>query len=145
VSINDKSFYDPSGRLPSNEVEDSDLQGCINLAIRQQSLNNPQELNVLSCPNSQIRSLERIGGLGLLRFLDLGNNIISNLTPLESLDQLSGLNLANNAIADIAPLFNIQSLSLVILTGNDQISCNQLALLQQKLGDKLVAPAQCRN
>jgi Leucine-rich repeat (LRR) protein len=145
VSINDQSVYDPSGRLLSSEVEDSDLQGCINLAVRQQNLNNPQELSVLSCPNSQIASLERIGEFGLLLFLDLGNNIISNLTPLESLEQLSGLNLTNNAIADIAPLFNMQSLSSVILTGNDQISCNQLALLRQRLGDKLVAPAQCRN
>ncbi len=144
VSVNDQSVYDPGGRLFTSQVEDADLQGCINLAVRQQNLDNPEELNVLSCANSQIASLENIGDLSRLRFLDLGNNSISNLTPLESLNQLGGLNLANNAILDIAPLLNVLSLTSVILTGNNQISCNQLALLRQRLGSNLVAPAQCQ-
>ena len=58
VSVNDQSVYDPGGRLFTSQVEDADLQGCINLAVRQQNLDNPEELNVLSCANSQIASLE---------------------------------------------------------------------------------------
>ena len=145
ISVNDQAVYDPLGRLITDEVVDADLQGCINLALRQQDLSSPAELTVLSCANSEIRVLDNIGRLVQLRFLDLGNNNISNITPLEDLPVLGGLNLMNNAIIDIAPLFNLPGLVSVSLLGNDQIPCTQLERLSARLGDNLTPPRSCRN
>lgn len=143
VSVNNRAVYDPGGRLLGDEVLDADLQGCINLALRQQNLNSPAQLTVLSCANSEIRELNNIGQLTQLRFLDLGNNLITNITSLENLRQLSGLNLAGNQINDISPLLNIPSLTSVILDRNPGIPCDQLESLRQQLGDKLSEPAAC--
>ena len=145
VSINDQAVYDPLGRLISGQVTDSDLQGCINLALQQQNLQDAAELNVLACANSQIVNLENISLLKQLRFLDLANNNISNITPLEGLTQLGGVNLTNNVITDVTPLLNIASLASVGLLGNDQIPCTQLDLLVTKLGANLTPPVSCKN
>jgi internalin A len=145
VSVNNQAVFDPGGRLLGQQTIDSNLQGCINLAVRQQKLNSAMELTVLSCANSQVGVLDNIEQLAQLRFLDLANNSISNLTPLEQLGQLSGLNLVNNVITDISALFNIVSLTSVSLSGNQRIDCEQLDTLEDKLGDKLTRPASCRN
>ena len=145
VAVNDQAVYDPTGRLILSEVVDADLQGCINLAMRQQNVQRETQVTVLSCANSEIQSLERIGQLTQLRFLDLANNKISNLTPLEELQLLGGLNLSNNQISNIGPLLNMPSLSTVSLMGNNGISCAQLNLLKNRLGDNLTPPESCRN
>lgn len=143
VSVNDQPVYDPTGRNLRDTVADADLQGCINLAVRQQNLTSPQQLTVLSCAGSGVTNLDNISELQLLRFLDLGSNGITNLTPLEGLIELGGLNLANNRISDIRPLFNIPGLTSVSLQGNNGIPCEQLTRLRAKLGNRLTAPASC--
>jgi hypothetical protein len=145
VTVNDQAVYDPTGRLIGSEVSDADLQGCINLALQQQNVRNAEELMVLSCANSEIQDLERIGQLVQLRFLDLANNNISNLTPLEDLPLLGGLNLSNNLISNVGPLFNIPNLASVSLVGNNDIACDQLQLLHAKFGDNLTPPESCRD
>lgn len=144
VSVNSQPVYDPQGRLLGGEAIDASLQGCINLALQQQDLELPAELTVLSCANGEIRSLENIGQLQALRFLDLANNRIRNITPLEDLPVLGGLNLVNNNISDIGPLFNMPNLASVNLRGNDTIPCQQLRSLRNRLGDNLSAPESCR-
>lgn len=143
VSVNDQAVYDPEGRLARNTVVSADLQGCINLALRQQSLQDAAALTVLSCANSQIDDLENIEQLRNLRFLDLANNSITNITPLEGLINLGGLNLTNNQITDIGPLLNIPSLVTVSLLGNNGIPCSQLQTLQDRLGSNLSPPELC--
>lgn len=145
VSINNQAVYDPSGRLIASEVIDADLQGCINLAMQQQGLDDATELTVLSCSNSEIGNLENIDQLVRLRFLDLSNNNISNLTPLEELPNVTGISLINNRINDISPLFNVRSLTSVSLLGNDAIPCDQLDQLREIIGDNLNGPETCRN
>ena len=145
VSVNDQAVYDPSGRIVGSQALDADLQGCINLALRQQNLQSPAELSVLSCANSAIQNLENIGQLTQLRFLDLSNNNIINITPLEDLRVLGGLSLINNQINDIAPLLNIAGLTSVNLTGNNNIPCQQLQTLRNRMGNNLTAPQSCRN
>lgn len=145
VSVNNQAVFDPGGRLLDQQTIDSNLQGCINLAVRQQKLIGAVELTILSCANSQVSVLDNLQQLARLRFLDLANNSISNLTPLEQLGQLSGLNLVNNVITDISALFNIASLASVSLSGNSGIDCGQLDALEDKLGDKLIRPTSCRN
>jgi Leucine-rich repeat (LRR) protein len=145
VSVNSQAVFDPNSRLPSNEVVNADLQGCINLALRQQLEEQPAQLNVLSCSNSQVTKLNNIGQLTGLRFLDLGDNSITNITPLENLTLLGGLNLANNFITDISTLINLRSLVSVSLEGNNKIPCSQLRALQNRLKENLTRPTSCEN
>ena len=145
VSVNDQAVYDPSGRIVGSTAIDADLQGCINLAMRQQNLQSPAELTVLSCSSSAIRNLTNVGQLAQLRFLDMSNNNITNITPLEDLRVLGGLSLSNNQISDIAPLFNMPGLTSVSLLGNNDIPCQQLQRLRNRLGTNLTAPTSCRN
>ena len=145
VSVNNQAVFDPNQRLPSGEALNPDLQGCINLSMRQQLVTDPAQLNVLSCANSDIDSLINIGKLVSLRFLDLGGNSISNITPLETLQILGGLNLANNQITDISVLFNLRSLVSVSLDGNNNIPCTQINALKTKLGTNFTPPQRCKN
>ena len=145
VTINQQAIYDPEGRLSIGGVSDADLQGCINLALRQQNKRDPSELTILSCPDAEISNLDNINTLANLRFLDLGNNNLTNITPLEDLNILGGVNLANNQIKDIGPLFNMPNLSSVNLSGNDNIECGDLDSLQQKFGPNLGRPRTCSN
>ncbi|PCJ28623.1 MAG: hypothetical protein COA96_00090 [SAR86 cluster bacterium] len=145
VSINNQAVFDPNGRLIAGQLADANLQGCVNLAMQQQGLQNAALLTVLSCANSEITDLGNIGQLAQLRFLDLGNNNISNITPLEELTQLGGLNLMNNVITDISVLLGIPSLVSVSLLGNNQIPCAPLQVLEEKLGENLNRPESCQN
>lgn len=145
VSVNSQPVYDPLGRLPGNEAIDANLQGCINLAMQQQSVELPARLTVLSCADAEIRNLENISQLTALRFLDLANNAIRNITPLEGLQNIGGLNLSNNRIEDIGPLFNMRSLATVNLQGNRNIPCDDLAELRVRFGENLTAPESCQN
>lgn len=143
VSVNNQAVYDPEGRLARNTVVSPELQGCVNLAVRQQSLQSAEDLTVLSCANSELDELENIGQLRNLRFLDLANNNVTNITPLEGLSNLAGLNLVNNQISDIGPLLNIPSLVTVALLGNNGIPCEQIRELQARLGSNLTPPELC--
>lgn len=143
ISINNRAVYDPRGRLLENETLDADLQGCINLSLKQQNLLNPSEITTLSCANSEIQNLDNIGVLSRLRFLDVSGNQITNLTPLEALSELSGINLANNQILEIGPLFNLPGLTSVLLEGNSAVPCSQLQSLKQKLERKFSLPSRC--
>lgn len=145
VSVNNQAVFDPKNRLPSNEAVNADLQGCINLAMRQQLAQQPAELSVLSCSNSQITVLGNIAALSGLRFIDLGNNKITNITPLENLTKLSGLILDNNSIRDISALINLRSLVSVSLEGNNEIPCSQLRVLENRLRENLNRPSSCKN
>ncbi len=145
VSLNDQAVYDPGGRLMNGQLSDPNLQGCANYALSQQGLSSLEQIPVLSCADSEVRTLENIDQLSRLRFLDLGNNSISNITPLEALNQLSGINLTNNEIRDASPLLNIPTLNSANLQGNPQIPCEQLEALREKLGENLLAPQSCRN
>ena len=143
VSVNDRTVFDPRGRMPTGEVADADLQGCINFAMAQQVVESAAELAVLSCPGSNIHSLELIAVLARLRFLDLGGNDISNVAPLEDLPLLSALNLSDNAIVDASPLLNIENLGSLNLRGNNGVPCAQIELLRQRLGENLRGPESC--
>ncbi len=145
VSVNNQAVFDPGGRLFTGALSDPDLQGCVNIAMQQQGLQDASLLQVLSCASSEIDTLENIAQLSQLRFLDLGNNNIRNITPLAELGVLGGLNLMNNSVNDVAVLINMATLVSVNLLGNNDIPCKQLQTLAQRLGSNLTSPERCRN
>ncbi len=143
VSLNDRTLHDPAGRLQTGQVADANLQGCINFALLQQRLDDATELAALSCPDSEVRSLEAIGVLPGLRVLNLGDNALSNLTPLEELPLLIALDLSGNAVSDARPLLNLANLASLDLRENDDIPCSQIDSLRVRLGEGLLAPSRC--
>jgi Leucine-rich repeat (LRR) protein len=143
VTLNEQSLYDPRMTTTSLPVADADLQGCLNLALRQRGLENPVDLNVLYCANANVADLEGIEQYTNLRFLDLANNSISNLQPLAGMDQLSGISIPNNPLSDISILLIMPNITSAILSGNNGIPCRQLNILQQRLGENLTRPASC--
>ena len=145
VSVNNQAVFDPTGRLFNGDLADPDLQGCVNIAMQQQNMQNAELLRVLSCGSSEVETVEAIEQLAKLRFLDLSNNFIRDLAPLQDLRLLGGLNLMNNEITDIGPLLNMTNLASVNLVGNNDIPCQQLLALEGRLGSNLSRPDSCRN
>ncbi|MDA0279271.1 MAG: hypothetical protein O3C29_02330 [Proteobacteria bacterium] len=145
VSVNNQAVFDPTGRLFNGDLADPDLQGCVNIAMQQQNLQNAELLRVLSCGSSEVETVEAIEQLTQLRFLDLSNNFIRDISPLQGLRSLGGLNLMNNEIADISPLLNMANLASINLVGNNNIPCQQLLILEARLGSNLSGPDSCRN
>ncbi len=145
VAVNDQPIFDPTGRLFNGQLADADLQGCVNIAMQQQNVQNAGLLRVLSCTNSEVRSLANIEQLAQLRFMDLSNNNIRELSPLQRLRSLGGLNLMNNAITDISPLLNMPNLANVNLVGNNGIPCEQIQALGARLRNNLTRPERCRS
>ena len=145
VTVTNQAEYDPRLREGTVQLQDADLQGCLNLALRQQRLENPLEITALSCARADIQTLEGIQQFQQLRFLDLAGNRITDLQPVASLPQLSALSVPDNRITDLSPLFGMRSLSAVILTGNNGIACAQLDRLAQRIGDNLTRPEVCDN
>ena len=60
VSVNNQAVFDPTGRLFNGDLADPDLQGCVNIAMQQQNLQNAELLRVLSCGSSQVETVEAI-------------------------------------------------------------------------------------
>lgn len=145
VSVNNQAVFDPTGRLYAGDLADPDLQGCLNIAMQQQGIENAGLLQVLSCANSRVETLANIEQLAELRFLDVNNNRIRDISPLRGLQNLSGLNLANNGFNDISPLLSMTTLTSVNLLGNNELPCLQLQTLEDRLGSNLSRPASCQN
>jgi len=144
VSVNNQAVFDPTGRLFAGDLADPDLQGCLNIAMQQQNTQDADLLRVLSCGSSEVDSLGNIEQLAQLRFLDLSNNFIRDLSPLQALRLLGGLNLMNNEVNDIGPLLNMANLASVNLVGNNNIPCQQLQALEDRLGSNLSRPTGCQ-
>lgn len=145
VSINNQPVFNPNTGSVGYAVRDADLQGCFNLALRQQNTNDPLALQTLSCAGAEVEDLTGIGRFARLRFVDLGRNRIGDLTPLANLSQLAGLNLPGNQISDISTLLTMPALTAVNLADNPRIPCSQLDVLQQRLGESLIRSSPCRN
>jgi hypothetical protein len=51
----------------------------------------------------------------------------------------------NNEVTDIGPLLNMMNLASVNLVGNNNIACQQLRALEDRLGSNLSRPETCQN
>lgn len=143
VSVNEQVLYDPRGTRDVVTVASAGLQSCINLLVRQREFSNTTQIQVMACPSLEIDSLNGIGALSNLRFLDLAGNLLVHLDELRHLTRLSSVNAPYNQLQDISGILNIASLTSAVLTGNNAIPCAQLNTLEQRLGPNLIRPDQC--
>lgn len=146
VTLNEAVVYSPNPDRAAGLLEDANLQGCVNQAMRTGGNDNedPASITTLACPDAGIRSLAGIDALVNLEQLDLSGNSISNLAPLSTLNKLRVLSLRNNAISSITPLMSLPILRFVQLQGNEGIPCRQLDNLQEKIGSSTLGrPTPC--
>jgi Leucine-rich repeat (LRR) protein len=142
VSVNEQMLYDPRPSSALVVVADAGLQSCINVLVRDRQITEVSQIQVLTCPMLEIRSLTGIDQLINLRFLDLAGNELVNLDGLANARSLSSVNTPDNRLQDISAILQIPTLSAV-MTGNLLIPCSQLAQLQSKLANNLLAPDSC--
>ncbi len=143
VSVNEQMLYDPRPGNALVVVVDAGLQSCINVLVRDRQITDVSHIQVLACPMLEIRSLAGIDQLVNLRFLDLAGNELVNLDGLANARSLSSVNTPDNRLQDISAILQIPTLSSAVMTGNILIPCSQLAQLQSKLANNLLAPDNC--
>lgn len=143
VSLNEQMLYDPRPGNALVTVADAGLQSCINVLMRDRSLSDPAQVQVLACPALEIESLAGIGQLTNLRFLDVGGNLLTTLDGLNSLTSLSSVNAPDNRLQDVSAILDLTTLSSAVLTGNHQIPCVQLSTLNTNLGNNLLRSESC--
>jgi len=142
VSVNQQVLYDPR---PTHvvAVTDAGLQSCINVTLRERELANGRDVQIIACPALQIETLAGIEQLDNLRYLDLSGNRLEHLDELRNMERLSSVNAPDNALNDISGLLSVPSLTSAVLTGNNNIPCDQLDALGQRLGQNLIRPERC--
>lgn len=143
VTINEQQVIDPRPNTTAYRFQDPGLQACVNIALQRPD-STVENITMLACPGWQIAAIEGIDVLESLQHLDISDNSITSLAPLDGLDNLSTLTVSNNRISDVALLQSMASLTAATLTGNNNIPCQQLDALSQKLGNNLVRPETCR-
>lgn|GEM_PF-186568 len=143
VSVNEQPIYDPRPNTTEYRFQDPGLQACVNIALQRPNT-SVDSITTLACPGWQIAVIEGIDALRALQHLDISDNNISSIAPLDALDNLSTLTASNNRISDIALLQSMATLTAATLNGNNNIPCQQLDALGQKLGGNLSRPQSCR-
>lgn len=145
VSVNEQVLYDPRPGNPAIRFEDTGLQSCVNVRMEQDPSVAPQDITILSCSGLEIESLDGIQALSSLQFLDVGDNELEHLDALARLPRLVSVRAPDNPLRDISALLRINSLTTAVLSGSSRIPCNQLDTLEERLGNDLIGPEQCRN
>lgn len=115
-------LYTPPAENPTTiedlSFDDPNLNTCIQNEIADNDWKYVDEVNILSCPNSNISNLGGIEKLVNLFSLDLAFNQISDIMPLANLTSLKYFTIGNNQISDITPLANLTSLITLTLGVN---------------------------
>ena len=143
VSVNEQPIYDPRPNATTYRFPDPGLQACVNIALQRPN-STVESITTLACPGWEIEAIEGIDALEGLQHLDISDNRISSIAPLDALRNLSTLTASNNRITDVALLESMATLTAATLTGNNNIPCQQLDVLAQKLGGNLARPQSCR-
>ncbi|MBQ3392998.1 MAG: leucine-rich repeat domain-containing protein [Lachnospiraceae bacterium] len=96
-------------------------------------LSDVYEMTELSLANCGIRSIDALGELTNLEFLDLNFNAVEDVSPLAGMTCLRQLSLQNNRIADIRALGSLTALHSLDVGGNRITDLSVLEELPQLL------------
>jgi len=143
ISVNNNVLYSPSGKIIDKVIEDPGLQACINNYLNENPDVMLENISQLSCTDAEISSLIGLNNMPNLSLLDVSNNKIVDLSPVMFLENLRVLRIANNSIRNVSTLSELSLLNFIDLSGNDQIPCRQLELLEARLGSSLRKPLNC--
>ena len=141
VKVNDKVVYAPKPLFRDYTTPDQGLSSCIEQAINDGTITNPQQLTALDCAFAGIESLEGLSVFNGLVTLRLSSNKIRNLVELTKLTALETLVLDTNRIVDPVPLDMLASLPQLDLANNPALQCPRPGSLAQVTS--LVLPKHC--
>lgn len=145
ITFNNNVIYSPNAALESGVLSDPSLQACLNQVLQADQTKLFTTVTLLACPGASITTLSGIEKMTRLEQLDVSNNAITTLNPLLELKNLRVLNVSNNAVTEIRSLLSMPILRFVALIGNDNISCDDLVSLEEKLGNTLSRPLNCKD
>jgi len=143
VTFNNNVVYSPNAAIRDKVLDDPALQACLNQVLASNTDMDLEGVTLIACPAAGITTLEGIANLPNLEQLDVSDNAISNVSPLLGMKKLRVLGLRNNVVSSVGPLVSLPLLRFVSLSGNNRISCRDLAALENKLGNTLDKPVTC--
>ncbi|ASP39170.1 hypothetical protein CHH28_10985 [Bacterioplanes sanyensis] len=115
---------------PSNAEQSIDFTAFadINLAtcLQAQGFKQVGQAQIVSCPQSDIRSLAGAEQLSFVRVMSVPHNDIQDLSPLASLTLLHTIDVDNNQINDLQPLQALTALNQVSAKHNQLRDINAL-------------------
>jgi len=132
VSAAISSIYDetnPNFALTDalSNVTDTTLRSCIESSVNTQTV-TAQFISV-ACAN--VDSIAGLDAFTDLLFVNLRNsNNLEDISPLASMTNLSTLDLINTNVSDVRPLAPIREELDVFFLGSDNISCQQVNVLE---------------
>lgn len=145
-TFNDNVIFAPdkeASAAGTTALRDPALQGCLNQFLEANGQTTLEQVKLLACPASGVETLAGIDALTALEQLELSDNKVSDLRPLIPLRNLRVLGLRNNPVTTVAPLLELPILRFVSLLGDEQLRCDDVASLRNKLGNTLTAPLHC--
>lgn len=145
VTFNNNVIYSPNAAIQNKVLDDPSLQACLNQVMSSNTIEDPEDVTLIACPSAGITTLGGIERLPNLEQLDVSDNAISNISPLLSLKKLRVLSLRNNAVSSVSSLASMPLLRFISLSGNTKISCRDVEILENKLGNTLDKPLTCVN
>lgn len=144
VTLNEKEVYTPPQVITALEFDDAALENCISLFIEENGVTEYGQLSNLVCTHAGIESLKGINRFRKLKQINLADNQIKDLAPLQGLSSLEKLSIKNNQIKDVQTLLNLPKLQYLDLSGNDQVLCEDVKLLERVAGIVVIAPEHCQ-
>lgn len=143
MTFNDAVLYHPPVLFTDFRVADNNLQTCLDQAIKDQSVTEPDELIQLTCTHAGIRDLSGIELFSKLQAINLSHNHLHNITALDVMEHLKILLLNNNNIQSVSELLTLTKLEHVNLSHNSELVCDDIHLLLERGHNKLFKPEQC--
>ena len=140
--VNERVVFSPRPLLTDVAIADGALLTCVEQAIVDQKVSQPNELTTLNCSHAGISDLQGLEVFTGLQQLKLSSNEIRNLASLMPMSSLSALYLDDNQVVDPVPLYDLLSLRILDLSGNTELQCpgrNALFRLEE-----LKLPDHCR-
>lgn len=124
VSLNNQSVYELPQILSVANIQDVNLQRCVNQTIKDEKVTALNQLTRLSCTYAGIVSLE----------------------GLQQLEKLKEINLSHNNVRDILAVFDMQNLDTLHINNNPELRCSQLKLLRSnsRIKISIKPPSHCK-
>lgn len=120
-TLNEQPVFTPPSLFTDYQVSDRGLANCLNQAIQDQKAIKAQDLTLLNCSSAGI----------------------ANLQGLELFTGLTHVNLGDNNLREIQPLLYLPQLDTVVLTGNNQLRCEDAKLLAKQVSGEIRLPDHC--
>lgn len=141
VKVNDNVVYSPPPLFSDYQVEDPSLKECVRATIREQKTTNAKQLQRLSCPAGEIKSLAGLELFLNMSHLGLRGNQVRNIDALSKMRRLQQLDIRDNQLLSVESITSLEKLSSLQLSGNTELDCDSVKKLKGSV--KTILPEHC--